>query len=118
MDADISSLEASIAAAEKEIQERSGGSLDADAVNAAKQVETVRMELASVGGQRREVATNIATLRESMAEKKFKSIHDRMRMAMIKFETTKLAVEDLEIYHKALDKVANAGAEPLFCVEG
>ena len=76
MDADISSLEASIAAAEKEIQERSGGSLDADAVNAAKQVETVRMELASVGGRRREVATNIATLRESMAEKKFTRLDD------------------------------------------
>ena len=50
--------------------------------------------------------TNHFDLQRKLSAPEYKEVDEEYRVAMIKYETTQMAVKDIEKYHSALDKVS------------
>lgn len=58
----------------------------------------------------------ITTSKRKLSAPEYRSVDEDYRVAMIKYETTQMAVKDLEKYHKALDKVRASDPYVLICI--
>lgn len=72
--------------------------------SAAKKKQRSDSSKARLEGRRGEMVEQIRSLNRKLSSQEYKDIDERHRVAMIKHETTQIAVEDLDKYAGALDK--------------
>lgn len=70
----------------------------------ASRNQTRLSSMARLDGRRGEIIESIRGLKRKLSASEYKNVEEEYRVAMIKQETTKMAVRDLEKYHSALDK--------------
>ena len=64
----------------------------------------IDISIAKLEGQRGEILESVRGLKRKLSQQEYRNIDEEHRVAMIKFETTQMAVKDIEKYHAALDK--------------
>jgi len=72
--------------------------------NAGLRIQKQENTKAQCEGRRAEKKEQIRSLKRKLKTEEYKDIDERHRRKMIEYETTTIAVEDLEKYHSALDK--------------
>ena len=86
-------------------QASAGSNLTKRINNATKELTKASHEVSLLEGRSVELQAGVNEVTHQLRDTKFTDIDDRVREEIIRFETTKLAVEDLEKYHLTLDKV-------------
>lgn len=66
--------------------------------------ESIIKSTARLEGRRGEILESIRTIKRKLSSPEYKDVDEEYRVAMIKYETTQMAVKDLDKYHAALDK--------------
>lgn len=60
--------------------------------------------IARLEGRRSEIVESIRGLKRKLSQPEYKNVEEQFRVANIKFDTSEMAVKDIEKYHSALDK--------------
>jgi len=66
--------------------------------------QDILSSIARLEGRRGEIVENIRSQKRKLSAPEYKNVEEEHRVAIIKHETTQMAVRDLEKYHTALDK--------------
>lgn len=102
----IGELEKEIDALERKASTVDGHDTVFDDMSALKaRKEGFMKSTARLEGRRGEVLESIRSIKRKLSADEYKNVDEQFRVEMIKFETTQVAVKDLDKYYTALDKV-------------
>ena len=98
-------LEKQIAALTSDLAEVEGSeTVDDDLSQLEERKDQLIASNAHLEGRRSEVVESIRSLKRKLSQPEYKNVAEQCRVANIKFDTSEMAVKDIEKYHSALDK--------------